>query len=128
MSKKEQSWLFVWLVTVILAMSSVTSAQERWREEREERREGNQERWWDQRKGREGLVGRWYKDGAPCEIVPTRDGFEARNENGDTSKLVYDRDGDVRALDWEGGLRGEIRGNRILWANGTSWSRGSPGH
>ncbi len=123
MSKKGSFSFFLWLLTVILTFPSVTSAQERWREERDERREEYRERNRDHREGREHLVGRWYKDGAPCEIVSTRDGFEARNENGDTSRLVYDRHGYVRALDWEDGLRGEIRGNRIVWANGTSWLR-----
>jgi hypothetical protein len=120
MNKKRLLWLFVGLVTVNLALSSVTSAQERWREER---REEYREKGREQREARGHLMGRWYKDGAPCEIVYTRDGLEARNENGGTSRLVYDRDGRVRALDWEGGLRGNIRGNRIIWANGSSWSR-----
>ncbi len=122
MNKKGFFWFFAGLVTVFLSTSSVTSAQDRWRGERE-RREEYREGWRDQRGGRGHVVGRWYKDGAPCEIVSTRDGLEARNEYGSTSRLVYDRDGYVRALDWEGGLRGDIRGNRILWANGSSWSR-----
>ena len=123
MSRKGSFWFFMGLVTMILAMSCETHAQEG---RREERREGYpQEKRQDQREDREHLVGRWYKDGAPCEIVYTGEGFEARNETGSTSKLEYDPDGSVRALDW-GGLRGEIRGNNILWANGTSWSREPP--
>ncbi len=120
MSKKGFFSLFMGLVAVILTMSSVASAQERWREER---REEYREKGREHRESQGHLLGRWYKNGAPCEIVSTREGFEARNENGDTSRLVYDRDGHLRALDWEGGLRGEIRGNRILWENRTSWSR-----
>lgn len=119
MSTKRFFWLFVGLLSMTAAMPSVTSAEERWREDR---REAFQERWRDQREDRNHLVGRWYKDGSPCEIVSTRDGLEARNESGSTSKLVYGRDGHVRAVDWDG-LRGEIRGNRIVWSNGTSWSR-----
>lgn len=120
MNNRRFLWLFVGLVTANFAMASVSSAQERWREER---REEYRERGRDEREGRGHLVGRWYKDGAPCEIVYTRGGLEARNENGDTSRIVYVRSGQVRALDWEGGLRGNIRGNRIVWANGSSWSR-----
>ncbi len=133
MNKKNYFWLFMTILTMVLTVPSVTSAQERRRDDErrdeyrekgrgEERREEDRERRGDQREDRGHLVGRWYKDGQPCEIVSTRDGFEARNERGGTSRLVYDRDG-VRALDWEGGLRGEIRGNRIDWANGTSWTR-----
>jgi hypothetical protein len=59
----------------------------------------------------------------PCEIVSTRGGFEARNERGETSRLVYDRYGSIRAHDWEGGLRGEVRRHSIEWANGTTWTR-----
>jgi hypothetical protein len=72
------------------------------------------------------LEGTWYLNGERdkhTEIVSTRDGLEARNETGGTSRLEYDRFGSVRALDWEGGLRGDIRGDRILWANGTTWTR-----
>ena len=72
------------------------------------------------------LEGTWYLNGEGdkvCEIVSTPDGLQARNETGATSHLEYDRFGSVRALDWEGGLRGEIRDDRILWANGTTWTR-----
>ena len=72
------------------------------------------------------LEGTWYLNGdrnKPAEIVGIRDGMEARNETGATSRLEFDRFGSVRALDWEGGLRGEIRGDTILWANGTTWTR-----
>ena len=76
---------------------------------------------------RRGLEGTWYVGGSRdqvCSIEGTRDGLIARNERGQTSKLVYDRGGSVTALDW-GGLRGDIRGNRIEWANNTYWVRGS---
>jgi hypothetical protein len=84
---------------------------------------------------RGGLEGIWYAGDARdkiCTIEDTPDGLIARNENGQTSKLIYDRGGSVVALDrssvvaldW-GGLRGEIRDNRIEWANNTYWVRGS---
>ena len=71
------------------------------------------------------LEGR-YLDGErdrPTEIVSSRGGLQARNERGRTSRLEIDRDGDVHALDWEDGLRGDVRGDRIEWENGTTWTR-----
>ncbi len=135
------------ILTIALIVPSVSFTQEKRREDekrdeyrekrgqenkrdedRERRGEGktrdeDRGRLGERREDRGHLVGRWYKDGKLCEIASTRDGFEVRNERGESSRLVYDRDGSVRALDWEGGLRGEIRGNRIVWANGTSWTR-----
>ena len=76
---------------------------------------------------RRGLEGTWYSGGARdkiCSIEGTRDGLIARNEHGQTSKLVYDRGDYVVAVDW-GGTRGDIRGDRIEWANNTYWVRGS---
>ena len=75
---------------------------------------------------RRGLEGEWYSGGArdkATSIVSARDGWEARNEHGQTTRLVTDGRGFVRALDWEGGLRAEIRNDRINWANGTFWTR-----
>ena len=48
--------------------------------------------------------------------------LQARNANGDTPRLEVGRDGDVRALDWRG-LHGDVRRDRIDWANGTTWTR-----
>ena len=73
-----------------------------------------------------GLEGTWYSGGDTSKvasIVETRDGLEARNEHGQTSRLEYDGRDRVRALDW-GGTTGEIRGDRIEWANNTYWTRG----
>jgi hypothetical protein len=72
------------------------------------------------------LAGTWYLNGdrnQRVEIVSSRDGLQAKNEHGQTSRLQTDRDGDVRALDWEGGLRGDVRRDRIQWQNGTTWTR-----
>lgn len=86
----------------------------------------------DLRDGRDGgvqryrLEGTWYSGGdrgKVCRIVDTRDGLEARNEHGQATRLVPDGRGFVRALDWGGGLRAEIRDDRIDWANGTYWTR-----
>jgi hypothetical protein len=84
------------------------------------------------------LVGTWYLNGdraKPCEILGR--GFEAKNERGETTRLVYVYDGNgspsIQADDWEGGLRGAVgrqpshEGIRqsIEWANGTRWIRGA---
>ena len=75
---------------------------------------------------RRGLEGTWYSGGArdkATSIVSTRGGWEARNEHGQTSRLVSEGRNSVVALDWGGGTRAEIRGDRIEWANGTYWTR-----
>ena len=57
---------------------------------------------------RDNLPGKWYVNGErdkPVEISSSRSGLQAKNENGDTSRLER-RANNVRALDWEGGLRG----------------------
>ena len=75
---------------------------------------------------RRNLAGTWYLNGdqnKSTKIVSTREGFEATNERGQTTRLQVTRDGDVRALDWEGGLRGDVRRDTIEWQNGTSWTR-----
>jgi hypothetical protein len=72
------------------------------------------------------LVGSWYVNGDPgkrAEIVSTRGGLEARNENGDASRLSVERNGDIRALDWEGGLSGDLSRDRINWSNRSTWTR-----
>lgn len=76
------------------------------------------------------LAGTWYLNGdhnKSVKIVSSREGFEATNERGQTTRLQVTRDGDVRALDWEGGLRGDVRRDTIEWQNGTTWTR-SPHH
>jgi hypothetical protein len=79
---------------------------------------------WSDRDARQ-LQGRWYFNGDPnkaAEINLHGRTFEARNENGQISKLQMDRYGNVRALDWQG-IRGNVRGDRIEWDNGTTWTR-----
>ena len=120
MKSKSFLWLIMGLMSVILTIPRTASPQD---ERRYERREG----WRDTRDDWRRLEGTWYLNGErdkPCEIVSTRGGLEVRNERGDSSPLVYDR-GSIRARDWEGGLRGQVRGDRIEWANGTTWTRGA---
>lgn len=71
------------------------------------------------------LQGRWYVNGdpkKPAEINADGRNLRARNENGDTTRLEVERDGDVRALDWRG-LHGDVKRDRIDWANGTTWTK-----
>ena len=71
------------------------------------------------------LVGKWYSNGERDKAVDigwSRRGLQARNEHGASSRLET-RGNIVRALDWEGGLRGNIRRDRIEWHNGTTWTR-----
>ncbi|HXG51702.1 MAG TPA: hypothetical protein VNN77_09890 [candidate division Zixibacteria bacterium] len=91
-----------------------------------ERRDAWREEWREWHEERRRLVGRWYLEGRrdkPCVIFMTRDGLQARNERGDVSLLAMNGPNLVHAVDWEGGLRGRVRGNRIVWANGTTWRR-----
>jgi hypothetical protein len=74
------------------------------------------------------LAGTWYLNGDSrkrAEIISSHDGLQARNERGHTTRLQTDHDGDIRALDWEGGLRGDVKRDRIEWQNGTTWTRSS---
>jgi hypothetical protein len=87
--------------------------------------------WRDTRDDSGWLEGTWYLNGErdkPCKIVSTPGGLEARNERGKASLLVYDHYGSVRARDWEGGLRGHVRRDRIEWAKGTTWTRVASRH
>lgn len=71
------------------------------------------------------LQGTWYMNGdrkKQTEINGNGRNLQARNEKGDTSRLEIDRSGNVHASDWQG-LTGHVRGNRIEWENGTTWTR-----
>jgi hypothetical protein len=91
---------------------------------------GRRDNWWqgwrDIRNDGQRLEGTWYLNGdryRRAEIVPSGRGLVARNENGHTTRLEVNRYGDVYARDWQGGLRGDVRRDRIEWANGTTWTR-----
>jgi hypothetical protein len=86
--------------------------------------------WWDSwrnsRNDRQGLEGTWYLNGdrrKRAEIRASRRGLVATNEHGQTTRLDVSRSGDVYARDWQGGLRGDVRRDRIEWENGTTWIR-----
>jgi hypothetical protein len=71
-------------------------------------------------------MGNWYVNGDPdkrAEVVLTAGGLEARNENGDTSRLNVERAGEIRALDRQGRFRGDVSRDRIDWSNRSTWTR-----
>jgi len=79
---------------------------------------------WSDRDARQ-LQGRWYFNGDPnkaTEINVNGRSLQARNENGQTSRLEMDRYGNVRAPDWRG-IRGNVKADRIEWENATTWTR-----
>jgi hypothetical protein len=102
---------------------------------RDDRRDDRRGNWWEgiingtaasSRDDRRDLEGTWYLNGdrdKRTQIISSRDGLEAKNERGDSSRLEISRDGDVYARDWERGLRGNVRRDRIEWENGTTWTR-----
>jgi hypothetical protein len=82
--------------------------------------------WGNNRNAPQQLEGTWYLDGERSrrtEINTSRRGLVATNERGKTTRLEISRSGDVYARDWEGGLRGDVRRDRIVWENGTTWTR-----
>jgi hypothetical protein len=89
--------------------------------------------WWEggRRDRVPNLNGTWYLNGdeeQPCEIRQRRPDGRALfiNENGSRAWGTV-RGDRVWIPDWtdgeSNGLRGRIRGNRIIWPNGTFWSR-----
>ena len=76
------------------------------------------------------ISGTWYMNGdpnLPCQIEQ-RDAFRVllTNENGSAAWGSV-RGNEVWIPEWTDGTRqgllGRIRGNRIVWPNGTFWSR-----
>jgi hypothetical protein len=119
-------WLIMSLVAVVFTIPHLTLADD---ERRYERRDDWRHEF--TRDARRRLEGTWYLNGErdkPCTIFSSRDGLRARNERGETSRLVPGRYGSIRARDWEGGLRGEVRRHSIEWANGTAWTRVASRH
>jgi hypothetical protein len=118
-------WLMLGLAVGTLSAPTAVSAQDRY-DRRYDRNDSRWERRSNSRADRRDLEGTWYLDGdrnRAAKIIQTRQGFEAINENGAASRLAINRNGNVEALDWEGGLRGNVRRDRIEWENGTTWLR-----
>ena len=138
----------LWSASLILALMNIpfASAQDDRRDDRrydrrddgrydrDDRRDDRRGNWWEgiingaasSRDDRRDLEGTWYLNGdrdKRTQITSSRDGLEAKNERGDSSQLEVSRNGDVYARDWERGLRGNVRRDRIEWENGTTWTR-----
>ena len=72
------------------------------------------------------VTGAWYVGGNPqraCLVVRTTHGLTARNENGDVTTLERRGRHNVFAANWESGIVGTVEGDRLLWRNGTWWTR-----
>jgi hypothetical protein len=140
MKTRDVMILLAVLFTIGGAIPQRVSAQDDRRDDRrydrrDDRRDDNRSNsWWDNLWGRgrsdsgdrRDLEGTWYLNGDSdkrTEINASRNGLEARNEQGQTTRLEVGRNGDVRALDWERGMRGDVRRDRIEWENGTTWTR-----
>ncbi len=110
-----------------LSLPNAVSAQAYGRYDRsDDRNDHGWGRWTYTRNDRRDLEGTWYLAGhgaKAARIVHTRRGLQAINEYGSASRLEISRNGNVHALDWEGGLRGNVRRDRIEWENGTTWMR-----
>jgi hypothetical protein len=120
-------WLMISLTMAVLSVPNVVSAQDYGRyDKRYDRSDNWWERWRNTRDDRRDLEGTWYLGGhrdMRAEIALTRRGLVAINEHGHSTRLEITRSGNVHALDWEGGLRGNVRRHRIDWENGTTWTR-----
>jgi hypothetical protein len=116
MKTKTLLWIVVALLSGIVAIPKTAFARDDddRRGERHEDRRGND-------RGARGLEGRWYMNGDPNKPADIH-GDQAKNENGQTSRLATDRDGNVHASDWQD-LHGRVRGDRIEWDNGSTWTR-----
>jgi hypothetical protein len=70
------------------------------------------------------LAGDWTFNGQPCHIFQNGSNLTFINERGDKSVgTLIAKQSQVIALDWEGGLQGDLVDNasRIDWRNGTVW-------
>lgn len=120
-------WLTLSLTVGIVNVPNVVLAQTYLQYDRRDDTSDNRwDRWRNTRDDRRDLQGAWYLDGnrdMRAQIVSSRRGLEATNERGDTTRLEINRSGNIHALDWEGGLRGNVRPDKIEWENGTTWMR-----
>jgi hypothetical protein len=105
-------WFTLSLAVGIVNVPNVISAQDYGRYDRRyETNDNRWDRWRNTRDDRRDLEGTWYLNGhrdMRAEIVSSRRGLEATNERGDTTRLEINPSGNVHALDWEGGLRGNV--------------------
>lgn len=79
---------------------------------------------------RPSIYGTWYMSGDPYQPCRVERGTGYQpifvNERGEWAYGIVSGDR-IRVPDWDdpaaGGLFGRIRGNMILWSNGTYWTR-----
>src|SRR5690349_16827836 len=119
---RPKTLLSVLLISGVFVIPSTAFTQN---ERSRDRENGWYDRWSDNYRDARPLQGRWYMNGdqnKPTEIKVDGRRLEATNENGQTSRLELDRAGRIRAYDWQG-IRGTVKGNRIEWDNGTTWTR-----
>jgi hypothetical protein len=118
---KSVKWLLILTTAAFVSAAQLSPAQERKGSEPIDNRASNSTSELTQ------VEGRWYTNGErrkPATIISSRlRGTEARNELGQFTRIEIDGNGSIRALDWDGGVRGDIRRGRIEWANGTTWTR-----
>lgn len=117
---KPKALLSVLLISGILALPNAALSRD---ETNHDGRNDSYGRWSDN--DARHLQGRWYLNGdpnKPTKITINGRRLDATNENGNTSRLEMDRAGNIRASDWRG-IRGSVKGNRIQWENGTTWTR-----
>ena len=74
----------------------------------------------------EAMAGTWYMMGdedQPCEVIPAQNGNRARfvNEKGNRA-IGYIRGDYITIPSWKN-TQGRFVGDRILWNNGTVWTR-----
>ena len=111
----------VCLVTIATALLATPFASAQ-----DDRRHDRRENWKHETRDTRHLMGRWYSNGErskPAEIFTSRRGLQARNEAGRVTRLEVSRNGDVRAVDWENRLRGDVKRDKIEWENGSIWTR-----
>jgi hypothetical protein len=115
------NWLLTLTTVAFVSAGQFTSAQERKGSYRVE--DGGAKRTSELTQ----VEGRWYTNGErrkPATIISSRlSGTEARNELGQFTRIEFDGNGSIRALDWDDGVRGDVRRGKIEWANGTTWTR-----
>ena len=119
---EQRQFLFILTTAAFVSAAQLTSAQERNGSYRIEGGASNKTSEPAQ------VEGRWYTNGErrkPARIISSRlGGTEARNELGQFTRIEFDGNGSIRALDWDDGVRGDIRRRgRIEWANGITWTR-----
>ena len=118
---KRVNWLLILTTFAILSAAQMTSAQNLRGAYQTDDRVSNSA------SGLTQVEGRWYTNGErrkPATIISSRlRGTEARNELGQFTRIEFDSNGSIRALDWDDGVRGDVRHGRIEWANGTTWTR-----